>query len=654
MLFESCSFCLDLGKAVSFKVVSEFKRLITDNGGTVTTLLSAKVTCLVNSAFEYEVASSNLHKKARLLGVPIVSVEFLTQCVPIQRRLDARSLLHLYGKYAPAPAMVADLSVEPPSDPAVQSSLKFLRESEASAMRSFDACLMEIGHVFSALVADPQRVFRCCRDDAKALKLNSSKSASADDGMSDEEDSIEASECESVDSVNSTSSSSSTCSVAFRLSITDIALEFHRQRIFQQTNPHEDDLMIAIVPVVSPPFESFSAVPMQTSVQQLMQGDSSIDAPALIQRSAAGGPIDNSIEAIRARFQAQYNARLDEQADRKMLHAKIQRVAEIEKEKRIIARQAQIVSEEAQMKEQRERIRAQKKDYLEKKRIHDLLTKAKENGHILVDLLAFRPGDCLNLLTSDSTRDDSSGRAMLEQMRAQLEEEYEYYDDYDDEGPTGGGEHMWNKDDLSHYMGSNLFDLPKPDAEPAEEKQVQQQAEAEMLIAPEAAPVIEVEVPKATPAKKKKGPNPNPNYIGQKLFIGGLKFDDIYAMGKPENFDHHYDVWKEEKVNDRVQQRVELIKDMLRYFGEIILFEEKDLAKKGFLFVVYKNKDDANTAHKTIMNETLKTDYFEEERRRIRYSGVDMIIFPNKAEMYSSWPKHVKGVYMRKKKKSKK
>jgi hypothetical protein len=45
---------------------------------------------------------------------------------------------------------------------------------------------------------------------------------------------------------------------------------------------------------------------------------------------------------------------------------------------------------------------------------------------------------------------------------------------------------------------------------------------------------------------------------------------------------------------------------MLRSFGEVILFEEKQLITKGYLFVVYDDKEDANRAHKTLMNESLK------------------------------------------------
>jgi hypothetical protein len=65
-----------------------------------------EVSCLVNSAFEYELASSALHKKARLLSVPIVVADFLTQCVQTRRRLDPFSLQHLYGKYTPEEAIV--------------------------------------------------------------------------------------------------------------------------------------------------------------------------------------------------------------------------------------------------------------------------------------------------------------------------------------------------------------------------------------------------------------------------------------------------------------------------------------------------------------------------------------------------------------------
>jgi hypothetical protein len=45
-------------------------------------------------------------------------------------------------------------------------------------------------------------------------------------------------------------------------------------------------------------------------------------------------------------------------------------------------------------------------------------------------------------------------------------------------------------------------------------------------------------------------------------------------------------------------------------------------------------------------------EFLEEEERKIRYSGVNLIIFPPK-NFYSSWPKHVKYMYSGKKGKRK-
>jgi len=79
--------------------------------------------------------------------------------------------------------------------------------------------------------------------------------------------------------------------------------------------------------------------------------------------------------------------------------------------------------------------------------------------------------------------------------------------------------------------------------------------------------------------------------VGQKVFVGGLKFDDIKVKLDPDHFDFAWEVWKEEKVKLFIQQRVDLIQEILKYFGNVIHWEMKDLVEKGFLFVVYEKKN---------------------------------------------------------------
>jgi len=139
--------------------------------------------------------------------------------------------------------------------------------------------------------------------------------------------------------------------------------------------------------------------------------------------------------------------------------------------------------------------------------------------------------------------------------------------------------------------------------------------------------------------------------VGQKVFVGGLKFDDIKVKLDPDHFDFAWEVWKEEKVKLFIQQRVDLIQEILKYFGNVIHWEMKDLVEKGFLFVVYEKKSDASTAQRTLSFENLREKFLSEEKDTRKYSRMDPLIFPDSKTVYSSWPKHVKYSKLKKKKK---
>jgi hypothetical protein len=156
-----------------------------------------------------------------------------------------------------------------------------------------------------------------------------------------------------------------------------------------------------------------------------------------------------------------------------------------------------------------------------------------------------------------------------------------------------------------------------------------------------------------------------PSYAGQKIFLGGITFQDIIekslssAVQKARALERlktgyrtqkipkkklekkmasfNPDVWEAEKVKMVRELRIERIKRLCENFGPVIDYQEH--WADGYLFVTYKNKDDAESALKTLKHSEMRKGLCRDIKEKLRGLSKDALGAP-RADFYVRWPEY--------------
>lgn len=167
-----------------------------------------------------------------------------------------------------------------------------------------------------------------------------------------------------------------------------------------------------------------------------------------------------------------------------------------------------------------------------------------------------------------------------------------------------------------------------------------------------------VGIVKGTESTKEK--KIQPSYAGQKVFFGGFKYDDLKDLSLPvekqiELYLKKYkkrslksnekDLFKqlnEEQIEELVNERIKEIKRIVSSFGNVFHMEDH-LKKDGYIFVIYKNKKDAENVVKMMKILNSRQAIVKRSKEYLKSINKDPIVSPSH-NFYVRWPKY----YMKK------
>jgi hypothetical protein len=147
-----------------------------------------------------------------------------------------------------------------------------------------------------------------------------------------------------------------------------------------------------------------------------------------------------------------------------------------------------------------------------------------------------------------------------------------------------------------------------------------------------ALPVVaasEIVKPSAWVQKKPSKPPKPPSDYGLKIFIAGVKFDDLVEKATKEN-------WATTKVDAIKSQRIAELKKIVSNFGAIDKWQEA--WDDGYAFATFVSKEDAARAVKTLSSFDHRKGLCKQSRARLLVEGRDKVSVPSHS-FYVRWPK---------------
>jgi len=119
------------------------------------------------------------------------------------------------------------------------------------------------------------------------------------------------------------------------------------------------------------------------------------------------------------------------------------------------------------------------------------------------------------------------------------------------------------------------------------------------------------------------------SYAGRKIFIGGIKFDDITKKVTDGKLTI-------ENSKIIIMERINYLKKIFQKFGTIEKYEET--WEKGYTFIVFQNKNDAKTCLSVLKNYKLRRSAVKEIRKLIKSEGKDPDDITPDPKFYLRWP----------------
>lgn len=155
-----------------------------------------------------------------------------------------------------------------------------------------------------------------------------------------------------------------------------------------------------------------------------------------------------------------------------------------------------------------------------------------------------------------------------------------------------------------------------------------------------------------------------PSYVGQKIYVSGILFDDLIAKTEPlevqkkkleklldrnrrkglmskkkmkKKLEKPIVVWTTDQLAAKVKQRRQLVKKVFERFGKVIDVQEQ--WDDSYIFVTYKSKDDAETAVKTLKNSDARKAIIREIKEDLISKKEDTSVAP-RHDFYVRWPEY--------------
>jgi len=128
--------------------------------------------------------------------------------------------------------------------------------------------------------------------------------------------------------------------------------------------------------------------------------------------------------------------------------------------------------------------------------------------------------------------------------------------------------------------------------------------------------------------------------VGRKIFVAGVKFDDITAVALKEN-------WNELKLNTIKAERATHVKSLFAQLGAIERWDDENFINGGYAFVTYKKKEEAEYAMSTMSSFDNRKAFCKRIRARVIAQKGEKISLPSHS-FYVRWPRFVQKINERK------